>query len=94
MVPRLSTTWHLAYIFTSPVYGGALLKTLNADPSAARLTSGSLTTTEYVAANGFVLFIVKGETNVEWRDHFLDVLKGAPGGNFALLLGQPNLTLR
>ena len=47
-----------------------------------------MTTTEYVAANDFVLFIVKGETHVEWKDHYLDVLKGVPRGNFALLLGH------
>lgn len=81
---------------TSLVNGGALLETLNADPSAAaRLTSGSLTTTEYEAANDFVLFIVKGETHVEWRDHYLDVQKGAPRGNFALFLAhiQPDSAL-
>lgn len=78
-----------ASVFTGSVYGGALLETLNADPSAAaRLTSGSLITTEYVAANDLVLFIVKRQTHVTWRDHYLDVLKGVPRGNFALLLGH------
>ena len=73
-----------------------MLDTLNADPSAAaRLTSGSLTTTEYVAANGLVLLIVKGETHVEWGNHYLDVAKKSPRGNFALLLGdtQPDSAL-
>lgn len=45
-----------------------MLETWNADPStSARLTSGSLMTTEYVAADDFVVFIVKDETHVEGK---------------------------
>lgn len=48
--------------------------------AAARLKSGFLTTIECVAANGFAvppLFIVKGDTNLDWWDDSPDVPDGA-----------------
>ncbi|KAJ5896991.1 uncharacterized protein N7473_006390 [Penicillium subrubescens] len=64
--------------------------------AAARLKSGALTIIECVAANGFAvppLFVVKGETHLEWWDDSPDVPEGARESTSPTGWVTPNLAM-